>query len=516
MIHHSANFQMIGSLLPWTVYSLSVVSEKAKPLLEFPDLIRLTAAAALTVLIALLSWEVLARNFSSTLEGLHYMREVAAGSAVAIVIGVMVLRKAFQVSAQLRESLATTNHQLAETEDLLDVVMEASPSAVMVLNTDRSLQKANRVALQVHKNLTVGEIYSPLGERCQICPGCDALLTTECTMPARELTDPQTGAVLSVACYPTKLADGKAVAVIVEEIITKQKKLQASLVHQEKMAAFGLVAAGVAHEMGNPLSSIEMHLQLFDVSAMNDEDSESIATLRRETARLRRTLRELVDFARRRRSDATSVSVDAVIRDALQLLRYDPRMRKVVVEFNAAPEIPAVNIVEDHLMQVMVNLLINSIDAMPDGGELRIDSRHVGDQVAIRVRDSGVGMTKEVKDRCFEPLFSTKEAGKGTGLGLSICRDVLSAAGGTIELHSAPSRGTTVVVTLAAEPAEGVGAGKTTAQIATVAEDAALLRHTDERAIVPLHKAKIRKGNSAAKATVPHTEKRPHGRPGDT
>ncbi len=460
------------------------MSERAKPLLEFSDLVRLAVAAALTLLIALLSWEVLARNFGSPPEGFHYMREIATGIAIAIVIGIMVLRKAFQLSTKLRESLVAVNHRLSEAENLLEVIMEASPSAVMVLNADRSLQKANQVALQVHENLSVGEIYSPLGERCQICPGCDALLTNHCTMPARELTDPRTGAVLSVSCYPTKLTDGKAVAVIVEEIITKQKKLQASLVHQEKMAAFGLVAAGVAHEMGNPLSSIEMHLQLFDVSLMNDEDSESITTLRRETARLRRTLRELVDFARRRRSDVTSVSVDAVIRDALQLLRYDPRMRKVAVEFNAAPEIPAVNIVEDHLMQVMVNLLINSIDAMPNGGELRIDSRHVGDQVAIRVRDSGIGMTKEVKDRCFEPLFSTKETGKGTGLGLSICRDVLGAAGGTIELHSAPQRGTTVVVTLPAEPVDGVGIGKTTAQIATIAADDAALQQVDEQALV--------------------------------
>ena len=145
------------------------------------------------------------------------------------------------------------------------------------------------------------------------------------------------------------------------------------------------------------------------------------------------------------------------------------RVVRLIEDFD--PEAPAVFVIEDHLMQVVLNLLINAVDAMPDGGSLRIEIKPAGNFVALRIRDTGVGMQHDVLGRCFEPLFTTKDKGKGTGLGLSIARDILEAAGGRIELHSAPGRGTIVVVTLpsgsesAAEPlpdASSVATGRVT------------------------------------------------------
>jgi two-component system NtrC family sensor kinase len=124
----------------------------------------------------------------------------------------------------------------------------------------------------------------------------------------------------------------------------------------------------------------------------------------------------------------------------------------VTTEFD--PETPPVLMVEDHLMQVVLNLLLNAVDAMPRGGRLRIEVRPAGDAVALRVHDDGIGMDRAVLARAFEPLYTTKEPGKGTGLGLSISRDILAEANGAIELHSAPGHGTTAVVTLPAAPAE--------------------------------------------------------------
>jgi signal transduction histidine kinase len=221
------------------------------------------------------------------------------------------------------------------------------------------------------------------------------------------------------------------------------------------MAAFGLLAAGVAHDLGNPLSSVEVQLQLLDEARLEREDAAVIATVRQEVARLRRILRELVDFARRRRDEASLVSVQSVVQDALRLVRHDPRTRGVQVQEDYDPETPPVFVVEDHLMQVVLNLLLNAFDAMPEGGTLRLELQQVGERVALRVRDSGTGMERQVLARCFEPLFSTKPPGKGTGLGLSISRDIARAAGGEIELHSAIGRGTTAVVTLPAAALAG-------------------------------------------------------------
>jgi signal transduction histidine kinase len=237
---------------------------------------------------------------------------------------------------------------------------------------------------------------------------------------------------------------------LVERVITEQKKLQTRLLHQEKMAAFGLLAAGVAHDMGNPLSSIEVQLQLLDERRLEAEEARVITTVRQEAGRLRRILREMVDFARRRRDEASLVSVQAVVQDALRLLRHDPRMRRVRIVQDFDPETPSVSVVEDHLMQVVLNLLINALDSMPEGGALRVELKPMREQVVLRVHDTGLGMDRHVLARCFEPLFTTKAPGKGTGLGLSVSRDIVRAAGGEIELHSAPHNGTIVLVTLPA------------------------------------------------------------------
>ena len=173
-----------------------------------------------------------------------------------------------------------------------------------------------------------------------------------------------------------------------------------------------------------------------------------MAIVQQEVRRLQRILRELVDFARRRRDEAALVSVQAVVEDALRLLRHDARMRRVTTSVDFDPETPPVFMVEDHLMQVVLNLLINAIDAMPQGGTIRIDLRPIESNVALRIRDTGIGLEPEALNRCFEPLFSTKAPGKGTGLGLSISRDILRESGGDIELHGAPARGATAIVVI--------------------------------------------------------------------
>jgi signal transduction histidine kinase len=223
------------------------------------------------------------------------------------------------------------------------------------------------------------------------------------------------------------------------------------------MAAFGLLAAGVAHEMGNPLASIEVQLQLLDERSLQPAEREVVVTVRQEAARLGRILREMVDFARRRRDEASLVAVQSVVEDALRLMRHDARMRRVRAVVDVDPQTPPVFMVEDHLMQVVLNLLINALDAIAGEGCLTIDVRPAGTHVALRIHDTGCGMDRGTLARCFEPLFTTKAAGKGTGLGLSISRDIARAGGGDLELHSAPGRGTTAIVTL---PAVRIDAGE--------------------------------------------------------
>jgi len=422
----------------------------------------LALAGGTCVLLLFLTWEGIEQTFvrdDGAVRLLHYARGLSSSVLAAAVVGWVGYRRHRRRASALAEEASLRAREAREARQLLEVVVDATPAALIVLDRDLRVVRSNRMAERVHGPGLVGNhCFDVLAGRCVRCTDCPALATLETGSVGATpspVTDPRTGEVLAVETHPLRLDGGRDCVLLVECVVTEQKKLQARLLHQERMAAFGLLAAGVAHEIGNPLASIEAQLQLLDEGRLLSEDAQVVATVRQEVGRLRRTLRELVDFARRRRDEASLVAVQAVVRDALRLLRHDPRMRRVSVEERFDSETPPVFMVEDHLMQVVMNLLINALDAMPAGGALRLDLRPVANTVSLRIHDTGVGMDRATLARCLEPLFTTKAPGKGTGLGLSVSRDILRARGGDVELHSALDHGTTAVVTL---PAAGVEA----------------------------------------------------------
>jgi len=408
------------------------------------------------VLLVFLAFESLEETLApgdAAAHTLHSVRGITASLLTALVVGLVVHRSDRRRAAWLADEVSRRTHEAEEAREFLQVVVDTTPAALLVLDPERRVVRANRTAEAVHGLQPVGRTcHEVVVGRNEPCPDC-GLGVDDGSAPACH-TDSRTGEVLSVESHRLRLPDGRDGVLLVEQVVTEQRKLQARLLHQEKMAAFGLLAAGVAHEMGNPLSSIEAQLQLLEPEDLTPDASSVVTTVRQEVGRLGRTLRELVDFARRRRDEATLVSVQSVVADALRLVRHDRRMRHVSVREEFDPETPPVFLIEDHLMQVVLNLLLNALDAMPEGGTLRVEAGSAGGQVALRLHDTGTGMDRAVLSRCFEPLFTTKEPGRGTGLGLSICRDIVRAAGGDIELHSAPGRGTTAVVTLPASAAE--------------------------------------------------------------
>jgi signal transduction histidine kinase len=423
----------------------------------WPGLARLAAAGGLCVLLLFLIWEGVERAFAPddrAAHRIHYARGVSTSLLTACAVGLVGWRQNRRREAVLSALAAQRAQDAREARQMLEMVVDATPAALLVLDGDLRVVRANRMAEQVHGGPLVGsrchEALLGRGDRCAECPGPGTFAMALACPASGTHTDPRTGEVLSVEAHPLRLPDGNGYVLLVERVVTEQKKLQARLLHQERMAAFGLLAAGVAHEMGNPLASVEAQLQLLDEARLAKEDAPVVATVRQEVGRLRRILREMVDFARRRRDEATLVSVQSVVGDALRLVRHDPRLRRVRTREEFDPETPPVFMVEDHLMQVVLNLVLNALDAMPGGGTLRIEVRPAGAHVALRVHDTGIGMDRATLGHCFEPLFTTKAPGKGTGLGLSLSRDILREVSGEIEMHSAPGKGTTAVVTLPA------------------------------------------------------------------
>ena len=433
------------------------------------DLLILLFGAGVTVLVLLLGWEAIELRFATNdalAERLQYARGISTSLVTALVIGVLMHRQHSRKQEVLRNTVSHRTRELTDTRRLLQLILDTAPDPLVLLDSEYRVVQANRSAEKVHgAELLEGRLcYEALAGRDHMCEECPAIETFANADSGRingHRRDPRTGEVLEIESHPLSFADGNDYTLIVERVVTEQKKLEARLLHQEKMAAFGLLATEIAHEMGNPLSSIDAQLQLLDKASLTTDTAAVIETVQSEVGRLHRILREIVDFARRRRDEATLVSVQAVVEDALRLLRHDRRMRLVhlIEEFDA--ETPPVFMVEDHLIQVALNLLLNAVDAMEQGGSLRIEVRPAGEGVALRIHDTGVGMEPAVLRQCLEPLFTTKERGRGTGLGLSISKDILHTAGGELELFSAPGHGTTAVVTIpAAQPTrEGVQLG---------------------------------------------------------
>jgi signal transduction histidine kinase len=227
-------------------------------------------------------------------------------------------------------------------------------------------------------------------------------------------------------------------------IAARTQELEASqvlLAQREKMAALGLMAAGVTHEVGNPLAAISAIVQRMerDTSA---ELREKCKLVLGEIERVSRVIDEMKQFARPLSRSSELVNVNEVLEISMKTCRYDPRAKDVRMVVDLDPEVPAIRGDGDRWQQVFLNLFNNAFDAMRNGGQLTIASRANNGQVELTIRDTGMGMTAEQLRNLFHPFYSTKAPGQGIGLGLSVCAGIVRSYGGRIEVKSAVGRGT--------------------------------------------------------------------------
>jgi len=224
---------------------------------------------------------------------------------------------------------------------------------------------------------------------------------------------------------------------------------QAQVLHQEKMAGFGLLAAGIAHEVGNPLAGISGVVQMLDRRDLDPYTSEKLALVHTQLARIQVILRELVTFSRPASDARGKVSVREVVDEALGIAKYyrGGKNRRIVADVPA--ELPPLVGVRDQFVQVLFNLVLNAIDATDKGGTIRVTAGAEGGSVVLTVADDGVGIPPEVVPRLFRPYFTTKK--HGTGLGLFVLRRMVEAHGGRVGVESVVGEGTTFRVELPVE-----------------------------------------------------------------
>lgn len=225
---------------------------------------------------------------------------------------------------------------------------------------------------------------------------------------------------------------------------------QALVVQQEKQAAFGLLAAGIAHEVGNPLAAISSLVQLLQRRPQEEYTRERLQMVDDQMRRIRNILRELVNFARPAGTERRLCAIDEVIGEALNIAKYYKRMKGKQVVTNYPPSLPVIRVVSDQLVQVLLNLVLNAMDATDEGGTITIGCTVEPNALCVTVQDSGHGIPPEHVATVFQPYFTTKE--NGTGLGLFVSRRIMEQVlGGRIDLVETSPRGTTFAVRVPVE-----------------------------------------------------------------
>jgi nitrogen-specific signal transduction histidine kinase len=393
-----------------------------------------------------------------------------ARGTVAVLKNITDLRHATEQVTQNVHRLQTAEEEIRLERDRLNLIMRSVPNPIMLLDFENQPILMNHEALRLFQ---ASPLESVRGKRAQVCMSNQGKFTSFVSQvrldPAQGmsgeivLVDPDTREPLTMSVTSTEVRDelgGVAATVSVMQDISRlreleQRRIEQILFDSEKLAATGRLAAEIAHEINNPLEAIKNSLYLLSskISA-EDPNHKFLQIATKETDRVSRILRQMLGFYRPPKMEPTDIN--RLIDDAQALLEKHMRQNRVRIENDLEPDLPLVIAAADQIKQVILNLMLNAQQAMPDGGSLSVTTRvsHgadpeflMSDSVHIQIHDTGKGIPEEYLPHIFEPFFSTKDA-KGTGLGLWVSQGIVQAHGGSIKLRSREGRGTTFSVAL--------------------------------------------------------------------
>lgn len=360
----------------------------------------------------------------------------------------------------------STRIDIARIRDILPGLIDSLDDAVLVVDRDRRVVAANRRFVEVfgvtsaHPAGTVCEdaLHCPDGTLAGRCSACTVIETGEPWRHLRDLVSPDgTRHRWEASFSPIRDESGKVSHVVeVWRDITERSQLQAQLSHAERLASTGLLAAGVAHELNNPLASIlaglESLLRLCRRATMDEvsreEATEMLGLLEREVGRCRETTDKLRLLAQPVSEEANWVDLNRALRDTMSLLQFQMRQQGIEGTADLDPELPAIWGRESGLRGACMNLMINAVQAMAEGGTLTVTTRRGGRGIMVRVLDTGPGIPAEIRDRIWDPFFTTKPVGQGTGLGLAVTHGIVTRHAGAIHVEANSAGGACFVVEL--------------------------------------------------------------------
>lgn len=345
------------------------------------------------------------------------------------------------------------------TCDTLRALVNSIPFAIYVVDAQYTLLAANTELAnrcqQTPEWLSGQTCYRAIYQREEVCQGClahETLQQGKRTSRIRRSRDQQQETQLwEVGTYPISNAQGQVCqAVLLEQDVTERQRLESLVAQSEQLAAIGQLAAGVAHEINNPLTAILANAQLLQREIEPEDDRQELVGMIAEAgARAAQVVRSLLDLARLEQYEFLPTNINESIRKAVELVKHEIVSKSILLTNDLSSTLPIIRASQSHLQGVWVNLLLNATDAFEQkAGEIHIASSLVGNDVQIVITDNGKGISPEQLPHIFDPFYTTKSAGHGTGLGLSVCDRVVKRHNGRIQIKSEVGHGTEITVTL--------------------------------------------------------------------
>jgi two-component system NtrC family sensor kinase len=389
---------------------------------------------------------------------------------------------AFQALKQCTGQLGKTQDKLQSVESIKEVLMAGSEISMKVIDEDFNVLEINNDILARTKmsreecigkpcHWVINRYLEPCHQKGSKCPVVEVLRTGHSSHHVREeIRENGTVGYFTVSAYPlTEDERGKKCVLVIWKDVTRVmtplldrqaesiRKNFLHFLHQDKMVALGKLAAAAVHEINNPIQGILTFSKLM-ISSLNRDDirQEDLDKFRRyleliasESSRCGHILRNLLSFARQREMEKDFFDVRALLEEIFLLMGNRMELQGITLEHEIAATLPPMYGDRDHIKQAVLNLVLNAVEAMPDGGTIHLSVKLSPDKkhISLSVSDTGGGVPKKVQSSIFEPFVTTKEDGKGVGLGLSVVYGIVAQHEGSIEVETEEGKGTNFVLT---------------------------------------------------------------------
>lgn len=356
-----------------------------------------------------------------------------------------------------RLELEQYNERLLQSKELLQSVFDGITDPVVLLDSQARIRIVNAEFLKRYSVELEQVLYRTPMELQQLQPCCPLQLCPDLLermpdAPVSREVRLATGEIFLIYFYPTQSVIGVVDNLICYvKDITEQKKLETSIQQTEKLVSMGQLAAGIAHEINNPLGVILCHIDLLkDESGLSAEALQDLLIIEKHADNCRTIIADLLNFAHQQASVKVLGSVNTAINEVVSMVAHQFMKNNIAIATQLTEDLPLQYLDLDKIKQVILNLLINSSHAIDDAGTIRITSgfNPAGTGCRITVEDTGRGIPEQILDKIFDPFFTTKPPGKGTGLGLSVSYGIIKDHNGDIRAESSPGQKTCFIITL--------------------------------------------------------------------